>query len=45
MLEVAGLSLAFGGVFANRDIRLSVGDGELRGVIGPTVPENRHSST
>ena len=35
MLEVAGLSLAFGGVFANRDITLSVGDGELRGVIGP----------
>jgi len=35
MLEVAGVSLAFGGVFANRDITLSVGDGELRGVIGP----------
>jgi len=35
MLEVTGLSLAFGGVFANRDITLSVGDGELRGVIGP----------
>jgi branched-chain amino acid transport system ATP-binding protein len=35
MLEVSGVSLAFGGVFANRDITLSVGDGELRGVIGP----------
>lgn len=35
MLEVSGVSLAFGGVFANRDIDLTVGDGELRGVIGP----------
>jgi len=35
MLEVSGVSLAFGGVFANRDINLSVGEGELRGVIGP----------
>lgn len=35
MLDVSGMSLAFGGVYANRDINLTVGDGELRGVIGP----------
>jgi len=35
MLDISGLSLAFGGVYANRDINLAVGVGELRGVIGP----------
>jgi branched-chain amino acid transport system ATP-binding protein len=35
MLDVSGMSLAFGGVYANRDINLTVGDGELHGVIGP----------
>lgn len=35
MLDISDLSLAFGGVYANRDINLTVGDGELRGVIGP----------
>jgi len=35
MLEVDRLSRAFGGVYANRDVSLTVADGELRGVIGP----------
>jgi len=35
MLEVDRLSRAFGGVYANRDVTLTVADGELRGVIGP----------
>lgn len=35
MLEVDRLSRAFGGVYANRDVSLTVTDGELRGVIGP----------
>ncbi|UUT36198.1 ATP-binding cassette domain-containing protein [Microbacterium elymi] len=35
MLEVDRLSRAFGGVYAARDVSLSVADGELRGVIGP----------
>ncbi|HXR43608.1 MAG TPA: ATP-binding cassette domain-containing protein, partial [Pseudolysinimonas sp.] len=35
MLDVTDVSLAFGGVYANRDVDLRVADGELRGVIGP----------
>jgi branched-chain amino acid transport system ATP-binding protein len=35
VLEVHGVSKSFGGVFAVRDVTLSVADGELRGVIGP----------
>lgn len=35
MLSVDRISRAFGGVYANRDVSLSVADGELRGVIGP----------
>ncbi|GAA0470411.1 ABC transporter ATP-binding protein [Paractinoplanes deccanensis] len=34
-LEVSGASRAFGGVFAVRDVHLSVAPGELRAVIGP----------
>lgn len=34
-LRVAGMSHAFGGVFALRDVNLDVAHGELRGVIGP----------
>jgi branched-chain amino acid transport system ATP-binding protein len=35
LLEAAGLSRAFGGVYAVRDVDLSVPEGELRGIIGP----------
>ena len=35
MLDVDRVSKSFGGVFAVRDVSLSVAEGELRGVIGP----------
>lgn len=35
MLAVRSLSHAFGGVYANQDVSMTVADGELRGVIGP----------
>jgi len=35
MLRVDGVSRRFGGVYANREIELTVARGELRGVIGP----------
>jgi branched-chain amino acid transport system ATP-binding protein len=35
MLEVDRVSRSFGGVFAVRDVSLSVAGGELRGIIGP----------
>lgn len=35
LLEVAGLTRAFGGLFAARDVSLTVGDGEVVGLIGP----------
>ncbi|GAA4987842.1 branched-chain amino acid transport system ATP-binding protein [Nonomuraea thailandensis] len=35
MLTVTGLSRSFGGVYAVRDVSLSVADGEVCGVIGP----------
>ncbi|MEO3789104.1 ABC transporter ATP-binding protein [Nonomuraea sp. B10E15] len=35
MLEVTGVSRSFGGVYAVRDVSLSVADGEVCGVIGP----------
>ncbi|MCW2899484.1 MAG: Branched-chain amino acid transport system ATP-binding protein [Streptosporangiaceae bacterium] len=35
MLEVNGVSRQFGGVYALRDVRLDIAEGELRGVIGP----------
>ncbi len=35
MIEVTGLSRAFGGVYATQNVSLSVAEGELRGVIGP----------
>jgi branched-chain amino acid transport system ATP-binding protein len=35
MLSIHGVSRHFGGVYANRDVSLTVESGELRGVIGP----------
>nr|WP_311132272.1 ATP-binding cassette domain-containing protein [Nonomuraea gerenzanensis]SBO93704.1 Branched-chain amino acid transport ATP-binding protein LivG (TC 3.A.1.4.1) [Nonomuraea gerenzanensis] len=35
MLTVTGVSRSFGGVYAVRDVSLSVADGEVCGVIGP----------
>ncbi|MDG4858657.1 ABC transporter ATP-binding protein, partial [Streptomyces sp. T-3] len=35
MLQVNGIGKAFGGVYAVRDVSLTVSEGELRGVIGP----------
>ena len=35
VLEARGLTKSFGGLVANRDINLSVAQGELRGIIGP----------
>jgi branched-chain amino acid transport system permease protein len=35
VLEAKGLTRAFGGIVANRDITLAVEQGELRGIIGP----------
>ncbi|MGE0769476.1 MAG: ATP-binding cassette domain-containing protein [Hyphomicrobiaceae bacterium] len=35
VIEARGLTKAFGGIVANRDINFSVQPGELRGVIGP----------
>ncbi|MDG4785335.1 ABC transporter ATP-binding protein [Micromonospora sp. WMMD1102] len=35
LLRVAGVSRAFGGVYAVRDVDLDVAHGELRGIIGP----------
>lgn len=35
MLEVENVARSFGGVYAVRDVTMSVADGELRGVIGP----------
>jgi branched-chain amino acid transport system ATP-binding protein len=35
VLEVNGVSRQFGGVYALRDVRLDIAEGELRGVIGP----------
>ncbi|HIC28741.1 MAG TPA: ABC transporter ATP-binding protein, partial [Rhodospirillales bacterium] len=35
MLEVEGLTKAFGGVVANNDISFSVEEGEILGLIGP----------
>lgn len=35
MLSITGLSRAYGGVYAVKDVRLDVEEGELRGVIGP----------
>ncbi|HEY1798303.1 MAG TPA: branched-chain amino acid ABC transporter ATP-binding protein/permease [Stellaceae bacterium] len=35
VLEAKGLTKAFGGIVANRDITLAVEQGELRGIIGP----------
>jgi len=34
-LTVAGLSVAFGGLYANRDVSLEVGPGRVVGLIGP----------
>jgi branched-chain amino acid transport system ATP-binding protein len=35
VLSVEGVSRRFGGVYANREVTLSVAEGELRGIIGP----------
>ncbi|HEX5493014.1 MAG TPA: ABC transporter ATP-binding protein [Mycobacteriales bacterium] len=35
VLDVMGVSRRYGGVFAVRDVTMSVAEGELRGVIGP----------
>jgi branched-chain amino acid transport system permease protein len=35
VLEARGLTKAFGGIIANKDINFSVAQGELRGIIGP----------
>lgn len=35
MLDVDNVSRSFGGVYAVRDVSLSVADGEVRGIIGP----------
>ena len=35
VIEVRGLTKAFGGIVANRDINFAVEEGELRGIIGP----------
>jgi branched-chain amino acid transport system permease protein len=35
VLEARGLTKSFGGIVANRDVTLSVEQGELRGIIGP----------
>ena len=35
MLIVKGVSKHYGGVYANRDVSMTVAEGELRGVIGP----------
>ncbi|KAB8195923.1 ATP-binding cassette domain-containing protein [Nonomuraea phyllanthi] len=35
MLELSGVSRSFGGVYAVRDVSLTVADGEVCGVIGP----------
>ena len=35
MIEARGLTKAFGGIVANRDINFAVEQGELRGIIGP----------
>jgi branched-chain amino acid transport system ATP-binding protein len=35
LLEIANVSRAFGGVYANRNVSLTVPEGELRGIIGP----------
>jgi branched-chain amino acid transport system permease protein len=35
VLETRGLTKAFGGVMANRDIDWAIADGELHGIIGP----------
>ena len=34
-LTVTGLTVAFGGLYANRDISLEVGPGRVVGLIGP----------
>ena len=35
MIEVKGVSKAFGGVVANRDISIDVAEGQITGLIGP----------
>jgi branched-chain amino acid transport system permease protein len=35
VLQARGLTKSFGGIVANRDINLTVEEGELRGIIGP----------
>ncbi len=34
VLDIRGLSKAFGGVYALRDVALSVGPGEIHGLLG-----------
>ena len=44
LLETRGVWQRFGGLVANRDVSISVGRGEIVGLIGPTAPASRRCS-
>jgi len=44
LLEVKNLTKRFGGMTAVSKVDLSVKQGEVRGIIGPTAPASRPSS-
>ena len=45
LLETKGVWQRFGGLIANSDVSISVGRGEIVGLIGRTAPASRPCST
>ena len=44
LLETRGVWQRFGGLVANSDVSISVGRGEIVGLIGPMAPASRRCS-
>ena len=43
LLETSGLTKRFGGLTVMNDLDFSLEEGEIKGFLAPTVPENLHS--